>query len=103
MIYFILFFVFFDDEIIKIIVDHTNSKIKDTISHLKKSPKFVENLSKYPQVKETDIIEINALFGLMYLRGLLGMSLQRVDYLFSDDKGHFAFGATMSKTDSSFC
>ena len=25
------------------------------------------------------------------------MSLQRVDYLFSDDKGHFAFGAIMSK------
>ena len=33
----------------------------------------------------------------MYLRGLLVMSLQRVDYLFSDDKGHFAFGAIMSK------
>ena len=80
-----------------IIVYHTSNKIKDAISHLKKNPKFVENLSKYPQVKETDIIEINALFGLMYLRGLLGMSLQRVDYLFSDDKGHFAFGAIMSK------
>ena len=33
----------------------------------------------------------------MYLRGLLGMSLQRVDYLFSDDKGHFGFSAIMSK------
>ena len=84
-----LFHLFFDDEIM--------NKIKDTISYLKKNPKFVENLSKYPQVKETYIIEINALFGLMYLRGLPGMSLQRVDYLFSDNKGHFPFGAIMSK------
>ena len=91
-----LFYLFFD-QIMNIIVYHANSKIKDTISHLKKNPKFVENLSKYPQVKETDIIKINALFGFMYLRGLLGMSLQRVDYLFSDYKGHFAFGAIMSK------
>ena len=92
-----LFHLFFDDEIMNIIVYHTNNKIKAAISHLKKNPKFVENLSKYPQVKGTDIIEINALFGLMYLGGLLGMSLQRVDYLFSDDKAHFAFGAFMSK------
>ena len=78
-------------------VYHTNNEIKDTISHFKTNLKCVENLSKYPQVKETDIIEINDLFGLMYLRGLLGMSLQRVDYLFSDDKRYFAFGAIMSK------
>ena len=75
-----LFYLFFDDEIMNIILYHTNNKIKDIISHLKKNRKFVENLSKYPQIKETDIIEINALFGLMYLRGLLGMSLQRIDY-----------------------
>ena len=59
-------------------------------------------MSKYPQVKETDIIEINALFGLMYLRGLLGMSLQRVNYFFPDKKGHFAFGAIMSKNQFKF-
>ena len=32
----------------------------------------------------------------MYLRGLPGMNLQRVDYLFADE-GHYAFGAIMSK------
>ena len=31
-----LFHLFFDDEIMNIIVYHTNNKIKDTISHLKK-------------------------------------------------------------------
>ena len=35
-------------------------------------------------MKETYHIEINALYGLTYLRGLLGMNLQREDYLFAD-------------------
>ena len=47
-------------------------------------------------MKETDRIQINAFFGLMYLTGLLGMNLQKVDYLFADE-GHYAFGAIMSK------
>ena len=47
-------------------------------------------------MKETDHIEINALFGLIYLRGLLGINLQRVDYLFADEE-HYAFGAIMLK------
>ena len=38
-------------------------------------------------MKETDHIEINGLFGLIYLRELTGMNLQMVDYLF-DDEGH---------------
>ena len=46
-----LFHLFLDDEIMNIIVYHTNNKIKDTISHLKKNLKFVDNLSKYPQSK----------------------------------------------------
>ena len=58
-------------------------------------PAFITS-NKNPYVKETDHIEINALFGLMYLRGLCGMNLQRVDYLFADE-GHYAFGAIMSK------
>ena len=44
-----LFHLCLDDEIINIIVYHANNEIKDTISHLKKNPKFAENLSKYPK------------------------------------------------------
>ena len=72
-------------------------KLRETFEkHLRNNhPAFI-NSNKNPYVKETDHIEINALFGLMYLRGLLGMNLQRVDYLFADE-GHYAFGAIMSK------
>ena len=87
---------FFNDEIMDMIVHNTNNKIRETISSLRYNhPAFI-NSNKNLYVKETDHIEINALFGLMYLRGLLGMNLQRVDYLFAD-KGHYAFEAIMSK------
>ena len=90
------FHLFFNDEIMDMIVHNTKNKIGETLSRLRNNhPAFI-NSNKNPYVKETDHIEINALFGLMYLRGLLGMNLQRVDYLFADE-GHYAFGAIMSK------
>ena len=46
--------------------------------------------------QKTDRVEINALFGLMYIRGVLGVDLRMTDTLFSNDS-HFAFGAIMSK------
>ena len=76
------------------IVHNTNNKIRETISSLGYNhPAFI-NSNKNLYVKETDHIEINALFGLMYLRGLLGMNLQRVEYLFAEE-GHYAFGSIM--------
>ena len=82
------------------IVHNTNNKIRETLSRLRNNhPAFIN--SNYPYVKETDHIEINALFGLMHLRELLRMNLQRADYLFADD-GHYSFGATMLKIDPSF-
>ena len=41
-------------------------------------------------VKKTDKVEINALFGLMYFRGMLGVNLYMTDRLFSSDS-HFSF------------
>ena len=78
------------------IVHNTSNKIRETLSRLRNNHPVFINSNKNSYVKETDHIEINALFGLMYLRGLLGMNLQRVDYLFADE-GHYAFGAIMSK------
>ena len=46
--------------------------------------------------QKTDRVEINALFGLMYIRGVLGVDLRMTDTLFSNDS-HFVFGAIMSK------
>ena len=47
-------------------------------------------------MKETAHIETNPLFGLMYLRGIFSINLQRVDYLFASE-GHYVFGTIMSK------
>ena len=90
------FDLFFDAEIMDMIVHNNKNEIRETLSRLRNNyPAFI-NTSKSPYVKETDHIEIYALFGLMYLRGLLGINLQGVDYLFADE-GHYAFGAILSK------
>ena len=46
--------------------------------------------------KKSGRVEIDALFELMYLRGILGVNLYMPDRLFSDDI-HFTFGVIMSK------
>ena len=56
------FHLFFYDEIIDMIV---HNKLRERLSRLKNNhPAFI-NSNKNPYVKETDHIEINALFGLM--------------------------------------
>ena len=55
------------------------------------------NSIKNPYVKETDHIETNPLFGLMYLRGIFSINLQRVDYLFANEGHYYVFGTIMSK------
>ena len=45
--------------------------------------------------QKTDGVEIDALFGLMYFRAILGVNLHMTDRLFSDGS-HFVFGAIMS-------
>ena len=78
------------------IVHNTDNKIRERLLRLRNNrPAFI-NSNKNSYVKETVHIEINALFGLMYLRGLLGRNLQRVGYLFADE-GHYSYGAIMSK------
>ena len=77
------------------IVDWTNTRINETIARLQRSDNFNES-SKYTWVKATDRVEIDALFGLLYFRGLLGVNLHMTDRPFSNDS-NFGFGAIMSK------
>ena len=51
--------------------------------------------------QKTDRVEIDALFGLMYFRGILGVNLRMTDRIFSNDN-HFVFGAIMSKSSFRF-
>ena len=54
----------------------------------------IKQASTYGSKK--DRVEIDALFGLMYFRGILGVNLHMTDTLFSNDS-RFVFGAIMSK------
>ena len=47
--------------------------------------------------KKTDGVEIDALFGLMYFRGILLVNLHMTERLSLNDS-HFVFGAIMSKS-----
>ena len=87
------FHLYFDNDIMDKIVDCTNTTINETIARLQRSNNFNES-SKYTWVKKT--VEIDALFGLMYFRGIFGVNLHMTDRLFSDDS-HFIFGTIMSK------
>ena len=77
------------------IANCTNAQINETMESLRQSNNFNES-SKYTWVKKTSKDEIDALFGLMYFRGILGVNLHMTDRLFSNDS-HFVFGAIMSK------
>jgi len=88
------FELFMDEDMITLIVHKTNLKIDEIIKNL---PETIKSNSKYGYKKQTDAIEIHALFGLMYCRGLLGMNNHRNDLLFSEKVGPAVFGATMSR------
>ena len=75
------FHLYLDNDIIGRIVDYTNTRINETIARLQGSDNFNES-SKYSWVKKTDRVEIDALFGLMYFRGILGVNVHMTDRLF---------------------
>ena len=67
-----------------------NTRINGTLARLHRSDNFNES-SKYTWVKKTDSVEIDALFGLVYFRGILGVNLHMTDRLFSNDSHFFLF------------
>ena len=76
------------------IVSFTNKRIEETKSKIDEEQLLS---GKYPHVKVVDIIDINAVIGLMYIRGLYGLTKHNLNLLFSDKKGLPIFGATMSR------
>ena len=51
--------------------------------------------SKYPWIKPTNILELRALIGLLYFRGLFGMNHHDLITLLFDKAGPPVFSATM--------
>ena len=82
------FYFYFDNDIIDKIVDCTNTRINETKARLQRTGNFNES-SKCKYVKKPDSVEIDALFGLMYLRRILKVNLYMTDRLLP--KKHFRF------------
>ena len=88
------FELFMTDDMITLIVHKSNLKIDAIIEQL---PEKIKINSKYTYMSQTDNVEMYALFGLMYFRGLLGLNNHRYSILFSEKAGPAVFGATMSR------
>ena len=85
---------FFTDEILDIIVSHTNKRIDVSTGEI--PPDTLQN-GKYPHLKPVDRIDVLSVIGLMYLHGLYGLNKDDVRLLFSHDRGIPIFAATMSR------
>ena len=69
---------YFDYKIIELIVQHTNNEIHEIIARNQENDSFQES---YCWVGPMDKVELDALFGLMYFRGVLGsICLQQKNY-----------------------
>lgn len=85
---------FFSDEMIDLVVRHTNKKIDETRKSLQ-----AETLSKKgPTYSPTTTEEVTAFLGLMYTRGLLGQNLHSAQRVFHEKTGHPVFSATMAQS-----
>lgn len=71
---------FFTEDMLNILVVHTNEKIAEDHEAKQYSQ---ATLKKNPYLKQVDIVEMKALIGLMYMRGLLGANLVAARELWS--------------------
>ena len=88
------FSLFLSDEILDIIVLQTNENIKPFIE-------IVKDKTGFKYIHATDVVEIRAFIGLIYMRGLMRLSHMDQELLFSDVIGPPIFSAVMSK--NRFC
>ena len=80
------------DEIVELVIRHTNGKITYLISNMS-----AETLRKNPFLKVTIPLEIRAFFGLVLYRGLYQLNTFTVHRLFSERYGPPIFSTTMSR------
>ena len=84
---------FMNHDMIQKIVAATNRNIAVVLQIV---PAYIKLSNKYTHFHLTDAIEIRALIGLMYYRGLFQQVSIDTKYLWNDDYGHPVFGSTMS-------
>ena len=87
------FQLFITDEMMQNVFNNTNNNTRNFMTRfhyvLKKS-------SRYTYVKETDLIELKALIGLLYLRAALQLNIINTREIFFHESSHEIFAATMS-------
>ena len=73
------------------------NKMKIAIYKLNQLVKSGHVCDKYPHIKQTDAIAIEAFIGLLYFRGSYNLNFHSLDILFSNRYGLPVFGAVMSR------
>ena len=84
---------FITDEMMQDVVNNTNKDIRNFMTHFHD---VLKESSKYAYVKETDLIELKVLIGLLYLRATLQLNIFKTREIFLHESSHEIFPATMS-------
>ena len=87
------FELFITPDMIEELVNGTNSQIKKTLEDLSQN---IQDSDKYPHYKEIDHLDMYALIGFFYMRGLYNLNNHKLSILFSEKQGLPVLGATMS-------
>lgn len=88
------FNLFMDTDMVEKIVNYTNMKIRAWTANL--SPARRQEIARKRNISEVDVIELRALIGLWYARGLLKLHYWKYERLWENKVGHPIFAATMS-------
>ena len=75
------------------VVNNTNKNIRNFMTRFHD---ILKESSKYAYVKETDLIELKALIGLLYLRAALQLNIFKTREIFFHESSHEIFATTMS-------
>ena len=81
-------------EIMESSVSYANKRIKARLDQI--PPEDIAS-RKYPHSKDIDLVDLYALYGLLYFRGLYHLNSNDIRLSFSDPRGLPIFGATMSR------
>ena len=84
---------FITDEMMQDFVNNTNKNIRNFMTRFHD---VLKESSKYTYVKETDLIELKALIGLLYLRAAVQLNILKTREIFFHESSHEILAATMS-------
>ena len=93
------FNLFVTPAMVRHIVESTNRKIEEAFANL---PEEAIDDDTNPYLWTMNEMEMYAVFGMMYFRGLLSLNYHNVHKLFAEKTGHHVFGGTMSRERFSF-